>query len=306
MTERELADGILAGDMRKFARLLTRIEHDDQSVLSILSLLNITNNNTPVVGITGPPGAGKSSLIAALIACLRKQALKVGIIAVDPSSPFHHGAILGDRIRMHDHTLDSHVFIRSLATRGALGGLAAPVYQMIDAYKAFGFDVILIETVGVGQSEVDIARLADTTVVVLVPESGDEVQTLKSGVMEIADIYALNKADREGASTFLKNLNALVHDRPVNLPKPSVIATQAIHQIGIEELWSAIQGHANSITSEKRNALMREKGWQMFMQTCMQRIGREAFLVRLEKEMVSPSFNLYAFISRETTNLPLG
>jgi LAO/AO transport system kinase len=193
------------GNKRALARAISLIENDSEGYEQLLESLNF-NKNIPIIGITGPPGAGKSTLINAFTKYLIDQNKKVAVIAVDPSSPFNKGSLMGDRIRMIEHFLNPNIFIRSMASRGSLGGLAPKIFEVADLLKAAQFDYIIIETVGVGQSEIEIASLADTTVLVLVPEGGDEIQIIKSGIMEIADVFVLNKSDRSGADTFFKNL----------------------------------------------------------------------------------------------------
>lgn len=252
MVERglELVDRMLGGDRLALARLITLVENGSPLVPEIMRRIHGRTGRAYTVGITGPPGAGKSTLVDGLTGLLRKAGDSVGIIAVDPTSPFSGGAVLGDRIRMQEHTLDPDVFIRSMATRGSLGGLArttADVQRLLDAYgKAW----VLIETVGVGQTELDIVKLADTTVVVLVPESGDAIQTMKAGLLEVADIFVVNKADRDGAPALMSELRFMVHvhkegqqaSREVDweVPVRSTVATRAT---GLEELLAEIGRH---------------------------------------------------------------
>ncbi len=211
MSVSKLLEEFKQGDKKALARAITIVENELEGHEEILTTLK--QKDIPLIGITGPPGAGKSTLINAVVSHLTAQNKKVGILAIDPTSPFNYGSLLGDRLRMADHFNNENVFIRSLATRGALGGLSAKTIEISDVMRAFDFDYVFVETVGVGQSEVEIVGLADITVLVLVPEAGDEVQTLKSGIMEIADIFVVNKADRDGANTFLSNLHHLVHSR---------------------------------------------------------------------------------------------
>lgn len=201
---------VKAGNYRVLARTLTLVENNITPADAILRDLD-SWANVPVLGITGPPGAGKSTLVNAVTSHFVAKGMHIAILAIDPTSPFNFGALLGDRIRMAGQFNNPNVFIRSLATRGALGGISAKTIEMVDVLKAANFDLIIVETVGVGQSEVEIAGLADKTVVVLVPESGDEVQNIKSGLMEIADCFVINKADREGAAIFANNLKKIVH-----------------------------------------------------------------------------------------------
>src|SRR5215212_7544609 len=208
----DLLTGIINRSYRSLARAISLVENKAEGYIEILSELPAVADST-VIGLTGPPGAGKSTIADALIGEMVATKKKVGVVCVDPSSPFNFGALLGDRIRMNKWYNDPNVFIRSLANRGSLGGLHPSIIEITDVMKAFGFDYIIVETVGVGQSEVEIAGLADTTIVVLVPEAGDEVQTMKAGLMEIADIFVVNKADHVDADRFVKNLKTLTASR---------------------------------------------------------------------------------------------
>lgn len=228
-----LAEGVLASDRRAVARAATLVERGDGKAL--LQQLAGHGGRARVVGITGPPGAGKSTFTNALLSHLRAQHLKVAVLAIDPSSMITGGAILGDRIRMQQHHADEGVFIRSMATRGALGGLAPSTPDMVRVFDAAGFDVVLIETVGVGQDEVEVARAAQCVVLLLVPGAGDEVQAIKAGIMEIADVFVVNKADLDGAEKLFQDIEAEVHGQQ---PVLKVIASQGA---GIAEVWTAIQ-----------------------------------------------------------------
>lgn len=286
----------LAGDQRTLARYISIVENELEGFEEILS--NIPHSKTPVIGITGPPGAGKSSLISSLIKTLSGQGKKIAVIAVDPSSPFNKGALLGDRVRMSDSFTDLNIFIRSMASRGALGGLSPKIFDVVDLIKASGYDFVIIETVGVGQSEIEIASLADTTILVLVPEAGDEVQTLKSGIMEIADIYVLNKSDREGSDIFYKNLKALAHTNAKEY-EAAVIKTIATNGQGIPELLNAINEHsAHSVHNEKKYQILLERAVHMIRDLRTKDINAEQLLSGLKSESKKADFNLYRFVKR--------
>jgi len=245
-----LVDRMLAGDRLALARLITRVENRMPGVAEIMRAVQPHLGRAHVLGVTGPPGAGKSTLVDRLTARLRAEGQRVGVIAVDPSSPFTGGAVLGDRIRMQAHTLDPDVFIRSMATRGSLGGLAAATGDVIKLMDAAGFPWILIETVGVGQTELDIIKQADTTVVALVPESGDSVQAMKAGLMEVADIFVVNKADRDGAHALMAEVRFSVHLHYSSSVSPKdidweipVLAAQATNDVGVAELLADVKRH---------------------------------------------------------------
>ena len=240
---------IISCDKRTISRAISLIEDEDNRSKELLKKLYKHAGKAYRVGITGPPGAGKSSITNCLVKLLVKNNFKVGIIAVDPTSPFTGGALLGDRIRMTEISLLDGVFIRSMATRGSLGGLSKNVVEACDVLDAAGKDFVLIETVGVGQSELDIAQTADTTVVVLVPESGDAIQAMKAGLMEIADIFALNKSDRQGADGIAATLKNIIHLKPPSENKweINVIKTIGIKNEGIEELLNEITKHKNHL-----------------------------------------------------------
>lgn len=240
-----LLERFVRGDRRALARALTWIEDQQPGFEQLLHATHAGLGRAFRVGVTGPPGAGKSTLTEKFALLCRRRDQKVAVLAVDPSSPFTGGALLGDRIRMQDLTLDDGVFIRSMASRGRLGGLATTSLEAADLLEAFGFDIVIHETVGVGQTERDIVSAADTTVVVLVPESGDAVQTMKAGLMEIADVFVVNKADRPGAGNLERALTATLGLRPRADREwnPPIVRTVAVEGEGIEELAAAIDAH---------------------------------------------------------------
>ena len=242
---KELIEKARSGDPASLARLISRIENRNQDTKKIVELLYPYTGNAQVWGITGPPGAGKSTTVDCLITKLRSDGKKVAVVAVDPSSPFSGGAILGDRIRMQRHTADAGVYIRSLGTRGRHGGLSHSTKETVLALDAAGFDVILVETAGVGQTELDILKLAQTVIVLLVPESGDSIQMMKAGLMEIADVFAVNKSDRPEADKLVRELTQSVGLNPHDehswmIP---VCKTEASRNLGIDALLTEIQKH---------------------------------------------------------------
>lgn len=295
---KELSEGLHKGDRRSLSRAITVVENNIDGCEQLLESLRFTKK-VPVVGITGPPGAGKSTLINSLIGTLLQQNQKVAVLAVDPTSPFTQGAILGDRLRMEDHFNDPNIFIRSLATRGTLGGLSAKSLEVTDLLKAAGFDWVIIETVGVGQTEVEIAALADTTVLVLVPEAGDEVQAMKSGIMEIADIFVVNKSDREGSGSFAKNIIESVSRHPKQQGwEIPVLKTTATSNEGVLQLLEKIKEHRQHHHADFDLLLLINKAYRLIQEKRMKGIDLETLRKELSLLCNNPSFNIYAFVSQ--------
>ncbi len=298
MDRSKIIDGIKQGNIRALARMITGIENEIPEFDSMMEELHFAN--TPVIGFTGPPGAGKSTLISAFVKFLNNQGKKIAVLAVDPSSPFHQGSLLGDRLRMSEHYLLPNVFIRSMASRGSLGGLAPRVFEVCDVLRAAHFDYILIETVGVGQSEVEIAALADTSVLVLVPEAGDEIQTIKSGIMEIADVFVLNKADRDSADIFMKNLQSLAHSHATATWETPVVKTVASKNEGIEELFNAIELHRNNpIIGLKKEQLFAQKALNLIRHLRTRDINFEELKHDISINLnVEQNFNMYRYVKK--------
>lgn len=291
----QLISDLRKGDRKALARAITIVENDLNGAQEILLELE-TQNLPPVMGVTGPPGAGKSTLINELISYYAAKGERVAVIAVDPTSPFTSGSLLGDRLRMPEHFNNPLVFIRSLATRGALGGLSAKSVEVTDVIRNAGFDRVIIETVGVGQSEVEIAGLADITLLVLVPEAGDDIQALKAGVMEIADVFVVNKSDRPGADTFIRNIGNLLHGSQTHSADREVIKTVAHTGEGIAELVQAISRFQHSeITTRRKSQLLAMKAWKIISQNRMRDINRELLIQNVESELKSGKFQLYRF-----------
>lgn len=293
----ELLKGIQKGDLRSLARAITIVENELDGHLEILSGLTV-DPKVPVTGFTGPPGAGKSTLVNCYIRELANAGKKVGVIAIDPTSPFNYGSILGDRIRMEEHFNDPNIFIRSLATRGSLGGMSAKTIEICDLFRAAGFDEIVIETVGVGQSEVEVAGLADVCVLVLVPEAGDEVQTIKSGIMEIADVFVVNKSDRPGADVFVKNLKMLVKEKGHNEKKPEIVKAVANKGEGITALVEAVKKAYQERPDTRKLQLLLEKSWKLIQNQRMKGLSRQQLEAELAVEMRREGFNFYTYLSK--------
>jgi LAO/AO transport system kinase len=247
-----LVERLFANDPLALSRLMTLVENRADDVFEIMTQVQEHCGHAKTVGITGPPGAGKSTLADKLIGHLRKAQRRVGVVAIDPSSPFSGGAVMGDRIRMQDHAGDDQVFIRSLGTRGSLGGISRATREMVKLYDAAGVDEVIVETVGVGQTEFHIMGIAETTVVVLTPESGDTIQTMKAGILEIADIFVVNKADREGADRMAHELKAMLEIAQKGDWTIPVLLTQARDDLGVSELHAAIESHRDYLQGEGR------------------------------------------------------
>jgi LAO/AO transport system kinase len=242
-TRETLAAAVRSGDRRALARAITLVENGDPLAYDLVREIYPETGKAYTVGLTGPPGVGKSSLISALLRHVRERDTQVGVVSVDPSSPFTQGALLGDRIRLSDHFLDPGVFIRSMATRGHLGGLAEATLQAVLVLDAAGKELILLETVGTGQSEVEVIGLADTVLLVLMPGSGDSVQALKAGIMEIPDVIAINKADHPAAKTMLNEVRSILGLDPDREWRPPIVLTEATRGENVPELWEKIEEH---------------------------------------------------------------
>ena len=299
MDWQELLKKIQEGEVKALARSISLVENEHPGYETLLQSLPVSSSR--ITGITGPPGAGKSTLVDGLIGLLAGQGKKVAVLCVDPSSPFNLGAVLGDRIRMSDWYTHPNVFIRSLATRGSMGGLHPKIIEITDLLKAFQFDHIIVETVGVGQSEIEIAGLADVTVVVMVPEAGDEVQTMKAGLMEIADVFVVNKADRPDADLFEKNLRQMLaptfskhyHEVPV-------IKTIASQKAGISELLEIILRQSQKAhVSDRTFWLLAEKAFYLIEQKRMKDVDKAVLKKEIEALYQKGNFNLYQFIAHK-------
>lgn len=288
-----LKQRIEEGDFRALARGLTFVENDIAPSSILLKSIR-SNRNTPVIGVTGPPGAGKSTLVNAIITKLAQEGKRIAVLAVDPTSPFNFGSLLGDRIRMAPQFNNPNVFIRSVATRGSLGGVSAKTLEMLDLIRSSNFDLILIETVGVGQSEVEIAGLADKTVVVLVPEAGDEIQHIKSGLMEIAQAFVVNKADRPGADSFANNLKKLLSQQHQTIP---IFKTVADKNEGVDAVCKWLLKPL-TIDSERKVLLLAEKAFKIIQHKRMANVDVKKLSEALQWQIDKDDFNIYRFVEQ--------
>ena len=290
----DIAKGVAEGNFLLLAKTISQIENKVEGTDAYLAKL--TPKAIPILGITGPPGAGKSTLIAGLVGEWIAVGKKVAVLSVDPSSPFHKGAILGDRIRMKDWYLHPQVFIRSFASRGHLGGLNSSMIELTTLLQAVGFDQIIVETVGVGQSEVEVASLADTTVVVLVPEAGDEVQMMKSGLMEVADVFVVNKSDRPDAQTFTNHIRHMMMENGLSEDLVKVVATVASQGIGIIDLIQAIKAHQIAKTTLGLNQkLIVAKVVQLIVAQKIRQLDLEKLEEDVSVAITKEGFNIFSF-----------
>lgn len=290
----EINKGVINGDFLLLAKTISQVENKSEGVAAFLEAL--VPNNIPVIGITGPPGAGKSTLISALIGEWVKEGKRVAVLSVDPSSPFHKGALLGDRIRMKEWYLNPNVFIRSLASRGHLGGLTSSMIELTTLLQSVGFDVVVLETVGVGQSEVEVASLAETTIVVLVPEAGDEVQMMKSGLMEVADLFVVNKSDRPDAQVFANHIQQMLMEAAHDTRSIKVLKTVASQGVGIQELITAINEHHETILKAGGDSkLILSKVLQLIVAHKMKQIDLKDLNEKLLAAHNMPQFNIFKF-----------
>lgn len=286
-------------EFKKIARTISVIENHLNGFENILLDLP-AGISSPVIGITGPPGAGKSTIVDALIGEIIKRSKTVAVLCIDPSSPFNMGALLGDRIRMNKWYAHQNVFIRSLASRKELGGLCPMIIEITEYLKTVGFDFVIVETVGVGQSEIEIAGLADLTIVSIIPESGDEIQTMKAGIMEIGDVFVVNKSDRPGADTLVKNLHLLLtgesKKKGTLIP---IVKTIANEGKGVDELYNVIEKNVVNVRSmnEKKYWLLAEKAYHLIQLHRMKNVSKKTLYEDIKKQTgKAHTFNLYRFV----------
>jgi GTPase len=282
-----ISDGVLAGEPRAIARAISIVEDDPGHAADLIARLHPRTGRAYVIGVTGAPGVGKSTLVDRLTTVIRQSGSTVGIIAVDPTSPFSGGAVLGDRVRMNTHAADEGVFIRSMATRGHLGGLAGATADAILVLDAAGKDVVIVETVGVGQDEVDIVSTADISLVVLVPGAGDDVQAMKAGIMEIADVFVVNKADREGADHVVQTISANLALKTFGPDewRPPIVKTEATTGVGVDALRAEIEGF------RQRPAQAREHRRRARESTRLRRLLSQRLIERIERELPPGEFD---------------
>ena len=294
----DLAERVLAGDSRAVARAISVVERENAESARLIGLLFARTGRALVVGLTGAPGVGKSTLVDRLTAVFRQERLRVGILAVDPTSPFSGGAILGDRIRMQGHAADAGVFVRSMATRGQLGGLARATDDARIVLDAAGIDVVLIETVGVGQGEIDVSRTADVSVVVLAPGSGDDVQAIKAGIMEIADVFVVNKADRDGADRAVADIEGMLslRERGTGAWRPPVVKCCAASGDGVDDVVKAVRGFVERglIAQDRARRRARTRLESILVGRLVERIGAERGLDDAIEAIVSREVDPYA------------
>ncbi len=309
----ELASKVLEGNIQAAARLISRIEDEEPDAISEMERLYPHTGKAYIIGITGPPGAGKSTLVDNLISAFRKRKMTVGVIAIDPTSAFTGGAILGDRVRMQKHSVDRDVFVRSLATRGWIGGLAKAALGAVHVMDAMGKDVILVETVGSGQIEMDITRAADTTLIILNPGAGDEIQMMKAGILEAADVFVINKADKEGAENLKMNLEVILtmKTRHPGEWKPGIILTQATLDKGTEELTAEIFRHREFLISSgelkkrqrERAKLELLESVESYFNNCIHGIDNGDYLEKIVDDLLQGRTNPHSAILKITRRL---